>query len=455
MRSLQNRFLPLLIMGLLSSVVWAQGDLNNNNNRLPGGLLVGGPVGLPPLPPPLANPPLANPRNPANDLQFRLFGLSEGEKNALRSGSEEGKALLKSILTIVNDFDINDAQSVEKAVASIMNAVLERTTPSSITPESAGSAAAMFAASLVEIAVERGADVSIVTQVTTNAVTDAFVSKFESGLEARFEIGPHGEIKRVMPDPTEVWKAVAAGAASGAVTAAANANLGEDVVANVAQAASAGVVESVGSSRMYSSLVGTVAASATQGAVNAASQTNQNVAAIAQSSTQGAAQGAANAGLSTQAINAVVLSAATSATETASNAGVTVTITDVSVESPTSSQSPVIITDDRPEVPDAPDNLVVTYNFTIMTINVAGQNVAISLTNAITDAVAVALTGNTVVGTQITSDNNTFDLSAIVAAVGAPLTPAQLNHLAEIIARALNIDIIASGSNNIIVSPSS
>jgi len=388
----------------------------------------------------------------ANTLEGRLLGLSAEQMDTLRSGSEEGKAVLKALLLDSNDVDVNDVQSLTTAMNRIM-AKLDGGIPGMgtlIKPEAAGARAAMLTAAVVEAAAERGADVSSATQVATNVVTSAFITN-QANLASQLANDLYAPRR---PSTEDVLKAVAAGVASGAVTAAANANLSADVVANVAQAASAGVVSSIGTSA-YSSFAQSMAASATQGAVNAASQTGQNVGAIAQSFTQGAAQGAANAGLSATAVNAVVLSAATSATQTASAAGVTVTITDVTVEAPASSQAPVIITDSRPEVPDAPDNLVQTLNFTIVTINVAGQNVALSLTSAITDAVAVALSGNTVVGTQITSGNRTFDLSAIATAVGAPLTQAQLNHLAEVIARALNVDIIASGSNSIIVSPSS
>lgn len=318
--------------------------------------------------------------------------LTSEQRTAIRAGGAQGKAAVLAALAAAG-VNINNPAAVQAAVASLVN----------------------------ELSSEGGTAISPdLIQSVTATVTEAIVES----------------VTQNNGDSATIAQAAAAGAASGAVQAASAA--GTDVAA-AAQAAAAG---------------------AATGAVHAVTNTNASaevIASVARAAATGSAQGAADAGLSTQAINAVVLSAATSATQAAADAGVAVTISEVSVQAPTTPETPGVTETPQNEAPPT-DNIVQTFNFTIMTINVAGQNVALSLTSAITDAVAVVLTGNTVVGTQITSANNTFDLAAIATAAlgsGASLTSAQLQYLAGIIADALNVPVIASGSSSIIVSPSS
>lgn len=151
-------------------------------------------------------------------------------------------------------------------------------------------------------------------------------------------------------------------------------------------------------------------------------------------------------------MNEVVLAAATQATE---SSGGTVTVTEVTVEAPTTTTEPVVV-NDTPTV--EPDNVVQTFNFTLITVQLGGQNVALALSSAVTDVAALGV-GTTVVGTQITGNANAaqiFSVAQINAALGITLSSAQVDLLVAAVEGVLgNAAVVTNDNGSIRVSPSS
>ena len=157
--------------------------------------------------------------------------------------------------------------------------------------------------------------------------------------------------------------------------------------------------------------------------------------------------GAAQAG-------AVVLAAGSAATIAGNTAGVSVAaaVATTTVTAPTASNPtpapPITVVD--------PSQNIRTVTFTLLTVNLGNQRVAVSMNSSTTDVSALLVTATNTLGTSVAGIEGVFNLAAstIGTTLGASLQDRLANLIAALNSTLSGIAIVSGPLNALLVSPS-